>query len=115
MEAIGSEIQIIMVDIRIGGKVHDVTRRPVAAALTKAAAAIRSVGVVASIRRGTWSVAHNILEPYSQDEGPYRDKDHVLGIPDEKGNIPPAVVKANLETEHTAEICMAAIRHGGFV
>ncbi|KAL3893876.1 MAG: hypothetical protein SGPRY_013967 [Prymnesium sp.] len=30
------------------------------------------------------------------------------------GNLPPAVVEANLETEHAAEICMAAIRHGGF-
>ena len=113
MEAINGCIHVVMVDGKIGGTVRDITRRPVAAALVLSASSPRCVGVVISIRCGTWSVALHNKETGSR--GPYRRRAHVLGIPDASGRLPPAVVEANTETEHAAEVCMAALQHGGFV
>ena len=115
VKAIDGFVHVMMIDTRIGGQVHDVTRRPVAAALVLAASSTRCVGVVVSIRCQTWSVALNNTDSGEHGRGPYRDKAHVLGIPDATGNLPPVVVEANLETEHATEVCMATIKHGGFV
>lgn len=115
LQGMRATVRAVMIDIRIGGTAHDLTRRPVAAALISAARDGRCVGVIASIRCKTWSVATIMPCTDGRPGKPYRDCDHILGIPDDKGGVPPAVVEANLETEHTTEIIMAALSHGGFV
>ncbi|KAL3933572.1 MAG: hypothetical protein SGPRY_000226 [Prymnesium sp.] len=46
---------------------------------------------------------------------PYRNREHVLGILDRAGKLPPVVVEANLATEHTAEVCLTVLIHGELV
>lgn len=54
MKAIDGSVNVVMVDSKIGGKIHDITRRLVGVALVLLASSpSRCVGVVISIRCGT--------------------------------------------------------------
>lgn len=86
VEKLGSQLKVVMVDIQVGGKTHDILRRPVANAVAQAAADSRCVGMVVSIRCKTWSVATAYPDGEGKPGKPYRNITHPLGIPDEKGH-----------------------------
>lgn len=114
MSKLGGDVSIVMIDIQVGGKSHDILRRPVANALVNAAKDERCKGVVVTPQCRTWSVATIMPDSQGRQGQPYRDIDHIYGVRRADGSLPPAVVDANVEAEHLVEICMAVISHDGF-
>ena len=74
----------------------------------------RCIGLLFSIRCRTWSAATWLPDPQGRPGKPWRDCDHLLGIP-RAGKIPDVVVESNLESEHTASIALAVAKGHGFV
>ena len=114
-ESIGVEAKVVCIDPVIGGDAMDITKRSTAIVLTAAAADRRCVGVFWSIRCKTWSAATWLKKHDGSPGTPYRDIDSIKGIRKSDGSLPRVVIEANLETEHTAQICHAAASHGAFV
>ena len=76
----------------------------------------KCLGSLMSIRCRTWSPAHHLSDAKGNPPDPPRKwPDHILGVPDENGDIPFPIAEGNTETEHAAEIALAVSSRGGFV
>ena len=111
-------LPVVPFDWKIGGETHDVMSRKFIGCLL---AAINSTqaeccGFIISIRCKTWSASHWLPDAKGNPPDPPRSwPDHILGIRDRNGNIPPAIAEANTESEHAVELATAVCQKGGFI
>ena len=73
----------------------------------------RCRGIVISIRCKTWSAANLLPDMHGNPGQPWRDDNHLLGIP-RNGSIPTTVLDSNKESENATEIALKVVKYGGF-
>ena len=105
-----SDLHVINVDIKIGGRHHDVTKEDVAQRLVDIAGSQQCKGILASVPCSTWSAAR-----FNEKEcAPIlRNLDHPCGIPGTDGELPASVKEANCILDATIKAVWAVTAHGG--
>ena len=116
---LGISACVVPFDIKLGGDSHDITTRRFVDCLCSAIdhqGKARCIGGAFSIRCKTWSASQHLPDSRGNPAKPRRSHpDHILGVPDENGNIPAAISEANTESEHAVEIATCIAKHHGFV
>ena len=111
-KSVQAGVAVVLIDILIDST-HDMTNGLLMRSLLTHVTE-RTRGLISSTRCKTWSVANVLPDSQGRPGKPWRDCDHLLGIPRD-GKIPREVTDSNLESEHAATIASAVHSAGGFV
>ena len=106
-----STLVVMHVDIKLGGRHHDMTKVDVAERIILAASLKHCVGLMVSTPCATWSAAR-----YNEKEGlpVLRDLTHPIGIPDAiTGKIPEQAKIANQVLDVAIDAAYMVVSHGG--
>ena len=114
-DCVGDKVPTVCIDLKIGGKSHNLLIPSVATAVVTAAVDPRCAYILISVDCSTWSAAHFLPMPDGSPGRPMRDGYSVLGFTGKDGELPRRVREANTTAQVGADIAGAGMSHGARV